>query len=200
MFKLGVFSLEDYSPQPSGIFGRLRWTLVRNRLSLQLLRTSIPASSQEIAVFEALMQGLRLNSGVYRTTFHGRFRNLDPFVNELLVERFSSTAQLEIQDWAASDCLTSSEWAASLLPLFPNARLEASDLTLFLIEVNFGEHTVIQERDGQLLQYISRSFLINVNRTRSNALRAQAYEPDEGTPTVDCGEGEGAIYDSSRVA
>lgn len=131
------------------------------------------------------MQDLRLNSGIYRTTSHGRFRELDRFVNELLVARFASTAALDVQDWAASDCLTSSEWAASLLPLFPNARLEASDLTLFLVEVVFGEHgehTVILERDGQPLQYIGPAYLINVNRPdqRSNALtgfmlkRAQA--------------------------
>lgn len=167
MFKLGIFRVEDYCPEPSGMFGRLRWRLTRHRISLRLLKTAIPASPQETAVFEALMQGLRLNSGVYRTTFHDRFRNLDQFVNELLVERFASTTPLDIQDWAASDCLTSSEWAASLLRLFPNARLEASDLTLFLVEVVFGEHgehTVIQERDGQPLQYISPSFLINVNR------------------------------------
>jgi hypothetical protein len=164
MFKLGIFRLEDYCPEAPGMFGRLRWRLIRHRISLQLLRTAIPPSDREIAVFEALMQGLRLNSGIYRTTFHGRFRDLDQFVNELLVERFASTPPLEIQDWAASDCLTSSEWAASVLPLFPNARLEASDLTLFLVEVSYGKHTVIQERDGQPLQYISPSFVVNLNR------------------------------------
>jgi hypothetical protein len=146
------------------MFGRLRWRLTRHRISLQLLKTAIPASGREIAVFEALMQDLLLNSGIYRTTYHGRFRNLDRFVNELLAGRFASTAPLDIRDWAASDCLTSSEWAASLLPLFPNARLEASDLTLFLVEVNYGKYTVIQERDGRPLQYISPSFLINLNR------------------------------------
>jgi hypothetical protein len=167
MFKLGIFGLEDYCPDPPGMFGQLRWKLTRHRISLRLLRTAIPASPQETAVFEALMQDLRLNSGIYRTTSHGRFRDLDRFVNELLVARFASTTALDVQDWAASDCLTSSEWAASLLTLFPHARLEASDLTLFLVEVVFGEHgerTVILERDGQPLQYMSPRFLINMNR------------------------------------
>ncbi len=164
MFKLGVFRVEDYRPDHPGLIGQLLWKLNRYRISLRLLRTEIPASPQEIAVFEALMQGLRLSSGIYRTTFHGRFRNLDLFVNDLLVKRYPPTAALDIQDWAASDCLTSSEWAASVLPLFPNARLEASDLMLFLVEVSHGKHTVIQERDGQALQYIGPSFLVDLSR------------------------------------
>jgi len=110
------------------------------------------------------MRSLQLNSGIYRTTYHGRFRDLDRFVNQLLTERFARTAPIDIQDWAASDCLTSSEWAAPLLPLFPNGRLKASDLTLFLIEVSYGKHTVIQEPNGEPLQYISPWFLINLNR------------------------------------
>jgi hypothetical protein len=164
MYKLGVFRVEDYRPDHSGLIGLLLWKLNRYRISLRLLRTEIPASPKEIAVFEALMQGLRLNSGIYRTTFHGRFRNLDQFVNQVLVERYDSAAALDIHDWAASDCLTSSEWAASVLPLFPNARLEASDFTLFLVEVNYGKHTVIQERDGQALQYLAPSFLVDLSR------------------------------------
>jgi hypothetical protein len=164
VFKLGVFRLEDYCPEPTGWLERLRSRLNRHRISLSLLRTAIPASAREIAVFEVLMRGLRLNSGIYRTTFHDRFRDLDESVNEFLAARFASTAPLNVQDWAASDCLTSAEWAASLLPLFPNARLEASDLSLFLVEVSAGEHTVIQERDGQAVQYIGPWFLVDVSR------------------------------------
>jgi hypothetical protein len=164
MFKLGVFRPEDYCSEPPGWFGRSRWRLIRHRISLRLLRTAIPASPREIAVFETLMKGLRLSSGVYRTTFHGRFRDLDRLVNELLLERFPSSAALEIQDWAASDGLTSSEWAASLFPLFPAARLTASDLILFLVEISYGKHVIVQERDGQALQYIAPSFVIDVSR------------------------------------
>jgi hypothetical protein len=35
---------------------------------------------------------------------------------------------------------------------------------LFLVEVAWGGHIVVQERDGQPLQYLSSSFLVNVNR------------------------------------
>ena len=85
-------------------------------------------------------------------------------MNELLVERFDPAAPLEVHDWAASDCLTSSEWAASLLALFPNARLTASDLTLFLVEVTWNGQVLIQERDAKPLQYLSPPFLVYVNR------------------------------------
>jgi hypothetical protein len=164
MFKFGIFRLEDYRPESTSLSGRLAWMMTRHRISLQLLRTGIPATPREITVFEALMQGLRLNSGIYRTTFHNRFRDLDPFVNELLAEHFDQAAAIEIHDWAASDCLTSSEWAASVLTLFPNARLTASDLTLFLVEIAWNGQTLIQERDTKPLQYLSPPFLVYVNR------------------------------------
>jgi hypothetical protein len=164
MFRLGVFTVEDYRPEATGLVGRLRWALIQHRISLRLLKTAIPASPREIAVFEALMQGLRLNSGIYRTTFHNRFHELDEFVNGVLRERFDAGVELNIQDWAASDCLTSSEWAAIVLPLFPNARFEASDLTLFLVEVSRGDDALVLERDGQPLQYLAPSFLINLTR------------------------------------
>jgi hypothetical protein len=164
MFKLGIFRFEDYRPEPVGALERLRWSLVRNRISLRLLRTAVPASAAEIAVFEALMQSLRLNSGIYRTTFLNRFVELDRFVNETLAERFAAVAAFDVQDWAASDCLTSSEWAATLLRRFPAARLKATDLTLFLVEVSDGRRTLIQERDGQALQYVTSSFIVNMTR------------------------------------
>src|SRR5947209_18340746 len=105
-----------------------------SHLSYRLLRTGIPPTRQEIAVFENIMQQMRLHSGVYRTTFRGRFAAFDEFINRLLPHRFDANALLEIHDWAASDCLTSAEWAQVLFRVFPNARLHASDLTLHLIE------------------------------------------------------------------
>src|ERR1700744_2033329 len=128
MFKFGIFRLEDYRPESTSLSGRLAWMLTRHRISLQLLRTGIPASPKEIEVFEALMQGLRLNSGIYRTTFHNRFQEFNKIVDRILMDRYDSAAALDVHDWAASDCLTSSEWAKSLLDLFPDSRLTASDL------------------------------------------------------------------------
>jgi hypothetical protein len=152
MLKFGVFALEDYRPER----GRL--------ISLRLLRTALPPEAREVDAFEAITRNLRLSSGIFRTTFHGRFQDLDPVVNRILLERFAPEAPLGVHDWAASDCLTSAEWASSLFNAFPNASLYASDLNLFLVEITFPEGDVlITERDGEPIQYISRRFIVNWN-------------------------------------
>jgi len=156
--------MEDYCPEPAGIFGRLRHFLTKDHVSLQLLRTSVPATPREVALFEAIMQQMRLASGVYRTTFRGRLRDLDRFVIELLGRRYTRQTALEVHDWAASDCLTSAEWAESLFERFPNAHLQASDLTLFLLEVELPDGgAFILERDGEPLQYLRPPFVIRLN-------------------------------------
>lgn len=162
MLKLGVFHAEDYVPAAPRI--RSRPSLFGRRISLQLLRTSIPASPQEIAVFEAAMIQMRLTSGIYRTTFRQRFHDLDPLVNEIVADRFPRDGALEVHDWAASDCLTSSEWARSLFQVFPNAILIASDLTLFLVEVTLPDGAAfVLEPDGGALQYIRKPFVIRLS-------------------------------------
>lgn len=161
MLKLGLLNAEDYVPMDRSI--RRGRSLFGRRISLQLLRTRLPPSPQETAVFEAAMVQLRLTSGIYRTTFRERFRDFDPVVNALIADRFSRDARLVIHDWAASDCLTSSEWAASLFRLFPNATFVASDLTLFLIEVTLPDGAAfVLQPDGGALQYIRRPFVIRL--------------------------------------
>src|ERR1700724_2712326 len=164
MVRFGIFRMEDYSPEPAGILGRLRNFLTKGHVSFQLLRTSVPATPREVALFEATMQQMRLASGVYRTTFRGRLRDLDRFVIEMLGRRYDRQTALEVHDWAASDCLTSAEWAESLFDRFPNAHLRASDLTLFLLEVGLPDGAAfILERDGEPLQYLRRPFVIRLN-------------------------------------
>src|SRR5438105_10688530 len=164
MVRFGIFRMEDYCPDSAGIFGRLRNYLTKDHVSLQLLRTSIPATPREIALFEAIMQQMRLASGVYRTTFPGRLRDLDRFVMELLGRRYDRQTALEVHDWAASDCLTSAEWAESLFERFPNAHLHASDLTLFLLELGLPNGgAFILEPDVEPLQYLPPPFVIRLN-------------------------------------
>jgi len=158
MFSLGILRPEDYRPESPRPQDRLRRMLTGGRLSLQLLRAG------RVDAFEAIMLGLRLNAGIYRTTFQGRFRNVDPFLNRLLAGRYPKDAALAIHDWAASDCLTSAEWAASLFEFFPNAVFTASDLTLFFLEIALPNGTTfIVERDGGLLQYCSAPFVADLN-------------------------------------
>ena len=163
--------MEHYCPEPAGILGRLRNFLTKGHVSFQLLRTSVPATPTEVALFEATMQQMRLASGVYRTTFRGRLRDLDRFVIDLLDRRYDRQAALDVHDWAASDCLTSAEWAEPLFDHFPNARLQASDLTLFLLEVGLPDGAAfILERDGEPLQYLRWPFVIRLNPPEPKSL------------------------------
>jgi hypothetical protein len=134
------------------------------RVSYQLLRTSIPPAPEEVSLFEWTIPQVRLSNGVYRTTRRGRFRSVDKFVNKLMSDHFAPSAPLKIQDWAASDCLASSEWYFSLAPHFPNARLTASDLVLFLIECRLpsGEAFIL-EPSGEPLQYIRPPFVARLS-------------------------------------
>jgi hypothetical protein len=154
VFKLGVYRLEQLQ-QPQSI-------LAKNRISLHLLRE--PASPDQARLFECVMPQIRLSSGVYRTTSRARFAGFDKFVNAVLGRQFGSSRELDVHDWAASDCIASAEWALSLRSCFPNARVTASDLTLFLLEAALpGGEAFIFETTGELLQYVRPPFVIRYN-------------------------------------
>ena len=164
MLRFGIFDAGDYRPPPPGAPRIVRMAYTSRRVSLQLLRTSLPASPAELRVFQYLVSYLRV-SGVYRTTFPGRFRDLDPVVNELLSQRYGPDSELDVHDWAASDCLTSFEWAASLFARFPRATVTASDLMLFLVEATLPDGSVfILEPDGHAVQYVRRPFVVRLDR------------------------------------
>lgn len=152
MFKLGIVTFDQYVPEQRTVRSR--------RMSWQLLRVAIPPSAKEVALFEEAMRELQLSSGVFRMTFRGRFRVLDQQINRQLAQHFPADATLHIEDWAASDCLTSSEWSAALEAAFPNASLHTSDLTLYLLEVVNGGKSFIVEPGGQLLQAIRPPFVL----------------------------------------
>ena len=163
MLRFGIFSVDDYRPVPLGAPSIVRMAFSSRRVSLQLLRTSVPASAAELQVFQSLVTNLRLSSGVYRTTYGGRFKDVNEVVNALLTKRYAPKSKLEVHDWAASDCLTSSEWAASLFDLFPRALFTASDLLLFLVEATLPDGSVmVLEPNGHPLQYVRRPFAVRL--------------------------------------
>jgi hypothetical protein len=171
MLELGTHRVQDYRPRPAGLIARLRWFPTRH-ISLRLLRTSIPATPLEIEIFETIMKHLQLESGIYRTTFRGRFRELDRFVTEAMVRRFPREAALQIHDWAASDCVTAAEWGQVVFSAFPDSRLQASDLTLYLLEIALPNGGFfITERGGEPLQYIRAPFLASMRKSASQRLR-----------------------------
>ncbi|MBV8895737.1 MAG: hypothetical protein JO051_04435 [Acidobacteriaceae bacterium] len=164
MLKLGVtrreqfLSLAHRSPR-----ARLLSIRAVERVAYTLLGMPPRPSPQDIEAFERLMPYVRLSSGTYRTTSPGRFRNLDPEVNELLSTHFNAQTPLEVEDWAASACLTSSEWAQSLFPLFPRSKFVASDILLFLVELrDASQGTFVFEPGGAPLQFIKPPFVIRM--------------------------------------
>jgi hypothetical protein len=167
MLKLGIYRVDQYQEAGAGAWSWLR----RNRFAYHLLRTSIPPLPREIAIFDNIMQYMRLSSGVYRTTAPGRFRDLDQFVRPILESRFNLANPLLVADWAASDCVTSAEWFESLSLSYPRLQLTASDLSLSLVEVQLpGGASYILEADGNPLQYVQRPFVIPLGRPESSIL------------------------------
>jgi hypothetical protein len=165
MFKLGVRRLEQFQTgqNDDNFFQRMRRMISGNRISYQLLRTSIPPRPEEVDLFDEVMKQMQLSSGIFRTTVRRRFANLDPEINELLRRHWDAKAELEAEDWAASSCLTSAEWAESLFLALPAVTLRASDLTLFLIEAeqSNGDAFVFEE-SGALLQYNHGPFVVRM--------------------------------------
>lgn len=162
MLKLGVYRLDQYhSGTAPGWLAALYAVLSRNRVAFTLLRTDVPATQKQIELFESIIPLVLLSSGVFRTTFRGRFRDLNGWLNERIQQRFDPSHALRLEDWAASDCLASSEWATSLFPAFPAAEITASDFILFLIEASLpGGSSYVMEPDGEPLQYIRPPFVI----------------------------------------
>lgn len=166
MLKLGIWQRQSFlAGSPTGWFARVRHKLSKSRVSLDLLRLPTLASPEDAELFERLMPHVRLSNGVYRTTYARRFRNVDPLVNLLLVENFPSSAELRVEDWAASTSLTSAEWAKTLFSLFPNVHFTASDILTFLAEIENPVHheTFVFEPDGPLLQYVRPPFVIRMH-------------------------------------
>src|SRR3954463_6917660 len=166
MFKPGVWTRARFiAAAPSGAVGRLFYSLAHTRVSLHLLAIPDPPTSEDVALFEKLMPHVRLSSGVYRTTYRQRFRTLNPPVNNLLRQSFSPSEPLRVEDWAASDCLTSAEWAAELFPLFPDLEFAASDLLLFLLQAKKkkGQELFIVEPNGTPLQYVRPPFVVRLS-------------------------------------
>jgi len=171
MIRFGIARREQYRSEHCGFFAGLHALLTRHRISFQLLRTAVPPGPEDVQLFDRLMHLMKLSTGVKRSTYSGRFAEVDQSLNTLLADRFPRDAALNVHDWAASDCITSAEWAAALFQSFPNSRLIASDLTLYIVEIKApGGEVFITERSGAPLQYVRRPFVIRLNPPEPKAL------------------------------
>lgn len=171
MFEFGIWSPEQYARRAGDLH-----LLREGRVSYQLLRTSQPARPEEVERFERLMHQVRMPGGIYRATSIDRFLGLDQFLTDALGRRFERAAALDVQDWAASDCSTSSRWFPLLDAAFPAARLTASDLNLYLIEMRLaGRRTYIFDSAGVPLQYVRPPFVIRLNQAEPRRLLGNRY-------------------------
>ena len=107
---------------------------------------------------------MQTTDGTLRTTFPGRFRDVDTMSLELLKARPSSSP-FQVQDRATFHALTAWEWAERLLEAFPHGEFIASDIALWLFELSLssGERYIL-EPNGQPLQYIRPPFVLSLQR------------------------------------
>jgi hypothetical protein len=168
MFGLGIYTREQYMQMGS------ERRFAGAKVAYNLLRTGENPTADQIRVFEDISFTLRTSNGTFRTTFRNRFEDVDARCIALMQRFFSSDAALKIEDRAVSHGLTSYEWAKRLLPVFPNAGIEASDLMLKLLELSVSKGEVfITEVDGTPLQYIRPPFVVSLHHRESfrNPLR-----------------------------
>src|SRR5438128_369580 len=119
MIRFGVVRPEQFSVNPSPIHRLLHG----RRVSYQLLRTSTPATAEEIEIFDHIVYHLKLASGIYTTTVPGRFQDLDDWITRNLVRSGAQDQALLVEDWGASGGATSAEWFRVLRARFPHVRM-----------------------------------------------------------------------------
>src|SRR4051812_20711619 len=78
MLRFGILAADQFHPVPPGA-SRRHQAVSMEHVSLQLLRTHLPATASELTVFEAITKHLQFD-GVYRTTYRGRLRDVDAVV------------------------------------------------------------------------------------------------------------------------
>jgi len=124
----------------------------RSAVSYALLRS--PGQQGRTDIFEGVVRNLRLSNGVYRTTCRSRFADVDALACQLFARHFRRDQDLSVHDWAASDCLSSAEFARLMIHLFPKCSFRASDVTFDLVEVSTSRQTYVFEGSGTPLQYV----------------------------------------------
>ena len=154
MYKLGIWRSEK-TAHTRALLGKTR------QFSYSLLKTGVSATPAEIARFENVIRTVHLSSGICRTTYPERFRDLDPLVQTVLERIFPADRSLVIHDLAASDGLLSMLWAKRIFEHFPGARMTASDVFLYFTEAVWNSReTYILEPDGTPIQYTRAPFVV----------------------------------------
>lgn len=155
MVQFGILTADQYARATR------RRRLSGSGVSLNLLEVSDHPAREEIERFEEISIGLRTSIGTTRTTFRRRMVDVDEAALHLMRQEYRSDNELIVQDRAASNCLTSMEWAEQILPVFPRTYFEASDTLLYLFRISLpGGRTYFLEPGGQPLQYVKSPFVV----------------------------------------
>ena len=157
MLRFGIYTEQQYrraGPQRRNLGAQVAYSL---------LDVGNDPSDERVAMFEDLCFRLRTSNGTFRTSFPRRFVDLDNATLRWMTELFAPEAPIQIQDRAASHCLTSYDWAQRILAVYSRAEFEASDLILHLYELSLPSgDTYIVEPSGEPLQYIRPPFVLSV--------------------------------------
>lgn len=155
MLRFGILTANQYAKATR------RRRVAGSGVSLNLLEISDQSAREEILRFEAISVGLPTSNGTTRTTFRHRMVDVDDVALRLMRQDYRSDNELIVQDRAASNCLTSTEWAEQILATFPRAHFEASDRLLYLLRISLpGGRTYFAEPDGRPLQYVKSPFVV----------------------------------------
>lgn len=156
MYRTGIWKAEGLRKRRT-FLGKMR------QYSYSLLRMPPQPTQADIALFETVLNTVFTSSGICRTTYPSRFRDVDCTVQPILERIFSPHQPFLIHDFGASDCLLSLVWAKSILASFPEAHCTASDTMLYLTEaVHHSKEAYALEPDGTVIQYTSRPFVVSM--------------------------------------
>ena len=138
------------------------------RVAFTLLRVSEDPSEEEIRTFEDINFTLQTTNGIFRTTFRGRFAAVDAMVSKFLAERYGEQEELRVEDRAASNGLTSFEWAQKLYEQFPRVKVTSSDILQNFHELDLGGGELyVVEPNGTPLQYVRPPFVVPLGQLAS---------------------------------
>jgi hypothetical protein len=157
MVQFGILTADEYARATT------RRRLAGSGVSLNLLEIGDRPTRDEILRFEEISFRLCTANGTTRTTFRHRMDDVDEVAFRLLRQDIRPDNQLIVQDRAASNCLTSTEWARQLLSVFPGTHFEASDRLLYLFRISLpGGGIYFVEPGGSPLQYVESPFVVSL--------------------------------------
>ncbi|MCU0228600.1 MAG: hypothetical protein MUF01_13270 [Bryobacterales bacterium] len=134
-----------------------------SRAAYSLLDVGDHPSAEQVSMFEDICYKLRMTNGSYKLTFRNRFQDVNAALLDVLDERFARDGELLVEDRAVSNALTSVEWARDLFARHPRARMTASDLVLYLMEITLPDGLrFVAEPGGAVLQCIAPPWVLSV--------------------------------------